>query len=109
MIASFAALAILNFTTFLAAILMASPVAGLRPHPSLAIHTDQSPYAGQDEYAILLDLADGRLRQGGEQAVRDFLANLALLCQCLDDLRLCHCSPFRPMPTRSWYRKAKTF
>ena len=80
MIASFAALAILNFTTFLAAILMASPVAGLRPHPSLAIHTDQSPYAGQDEYAILLDLADGRLRQGGEQALRNFLRNLALLC-----------------------------
>src|ERR1035438_6400938 len=43
------------------------------------------------------------------QALRDLLGNLALLCQCLDDLRLCHCSPFRPMPTKQWYRKAKTF
>src|ERR1017187_5819559 len=33
--ASFAALAIRNFTTFLAAILMASPVAGLRPMRAL--------------------------------------------------------------------------
>src|ERR1017187_9795035 len=107
--ASFAALAIRNFTTFLGAILMASPVAGLRPMRALRFHTDQSPYTGQHEYAILLDLTDSRLRQGGEQALRDFLGNLALLCQCLDDLRLRHCSPFRTVPMRQSYRNAKTF
>src|SRR5450755_4605566 len=64
-------------------------------HACLAIHADQPPYTGQHEYAILLDLADGRLGKGGEKALRNLLANLALLCQCLDDLRLRHHSPFR--------------
>src|ERR1022692_1596426 len=107
--ASFAALAIRNFTTFLAAILMASPVAGLRPMRALRSTRTQPPYTRQHENAILLDLTDGRVRQRGEQALRDFLGNLALLCQCLDDLRLSHCSPLRPMPTRSCYRNAETF
>jgi len=59
-------------------------------HPRLTIDTDQSPYAGQNEYPILLDLADGRFRQGGKQALRNFLGNFALFCQCLNDLRLRH-------------------
>src|SRR5580658_596691 len=62
-------------------------------HARLAIHPDQSPNAGQYEYAILLDLTDCRLKQSGEQALRDFLGYFALLCQCLDDLSLRHCSP----------------
>ena len=45
-----------NFTTVLAGILMAAPVAGFLPMRALAFRLDQPPDAGKDEEAILLDL-----------------------------------------------------
>ena len=54
MIASFAALAILNFTTFLAAILMASPVAGLRPIRALRSTRTSRPMPGRTNTPFFL-------------------------------------------------------
>ena len=52
--ASFAALAIRNFTTFLAAILMASPVAGLRPMRALRSTRTSRPIPGNTKTPFLL-------------------------------------------------------
>ena len=59
--ASFAALATRNFTTFLAAILIAAPVAGFRPIRALRSTRTRSTDAGYNEQAVLLDLGDSRL------------------------------------------------
>src|SRR5437868_9548393 len=60
-------------------------------HPCLAINTDQSPDSREDEQAVLLDLRDCRLGECVQQLLRYLLRDLALVCEGLDDLRLCHC------------------
>jgi hypothetical protein len=63
--ASFAALAMRNLTTFLAAILMVSPVAGFRPIPALRSTRTSRPIPGITKMPLFLDLFDGSLRQRG--------------------------------------------
>jgi hypothetical protein len=62
--ASLATLAILNFTTFLAAILMASPVAGFLPIRAFRSILTNRPIPGQNEEAVFLDLGYGGLAEG---------------------------------------------
>ena len=56
---SLAALATRNFTTVLATILMAAPVAGFLSLAILAFRLDQPTDAGKDEEALLLGLFQG--------------------------------------------------
>ena len=88
--ASLAALATRNFTTFLAGILIAAPVAGLRPIRAFRSTRTSRPIPGNTNTPFFLTSADGGLGQRGHHCTCCLLCKLALLCKRLDDLRLCH-------------------
>ena len=70
---------------------MASPVAGLRPMPRLAVHTHQAADTGDDEHAVLLGFANGQFRKTCDEllgylggAYRWLPASSLITCVCVN-------------------------
>src|ERR1039457_5369686 len=88
-IASFAALAIRNFTTFLAAILMASPVAGLRPMRALRSTRTSRPIPGRTNTPFFLTSLMAVSDRAASKPCETFLltshfsANAWTICDCV--------------------------
>ena len=89
-----------NFTTFLAAILMASPVAGLRPIRALRSTRTSRPMPGRTNTPFFLTSLMAVSDRAASKLCETFLvtshfsANAWTISDCVI------CSPFRPVPMR---------
>ena len=110
-IASFTALATRNFTTFLAGILIASPVAGLRPMRALRSTRTSRPMPGRHAHAVLLGLLHRQFCVRDDQDFRESCSALRrpppVPSRTAIGSTLCHSSPLNFLILPMYFMLAK--